>query len=203
MIYENRKTILCYFWMKGICRNMDDNTSCMYAHGINDLKPNKVKCRYGNRCNRVDCRFNHDHIFNNDIIYFPIIRKKSKKNYNNIFNITELDTGVKNKCNNNTSISSVGVNVGIQTDNCTNLNKINKLERNYQKWINVYNIFEKYNYNYKLIKENINEIEKYVKDKNIYKVKERAIKIYNYYKKLKENNYIEYMSISNILKVKM
>lgn len=45
------------------------------------------------------------------------------------------------------------------------------LTKLYQKWSNVYGIFDKYNFNYKIIKNNINELYKYVKDKNIYKNK--------------------------------
>lgn len=52
-------------------------------------------------------------------------------------------------------------------------NIINKPSRNktmltklYQIWSNVYGIFDKYNFNYKIIKNNINEAYKYVKDKN-------------------------------------
>ena len=67
----------------------------------------------------------------------------------------------------------------------------------------MYNIFEKYNYNYKLIKENISQIRVYIKDKNIYKVKERAIKIYKYYSNLKINKDIDFLTISNILKMKI
>lgn len=47
------------------------------------------------------------------------------------------------------------------------INRRNKLVHIYKKWVNVYNIFEKYSYDYKTIKKNINEINKYIKDQNI------------------------------------
>lgn len=43
------------------------------------------------------------------------------------------------------------------------INRRNKLVHIYKKWVNVYNIFEKYSYDYKTIKKNINEINKYIK----------------------------------------
>lgn len=61
-----------------------------------------------------------------------------------------------------------------------NLNIPNDL---YTKYINIYEIFRKYNFNYKLI--NIDEIRKYSKDMNIYKLKQRASKVFNYYQKYK------------------
>lgn len=221
MIYENKKTkiILCSFWEKGICKYMAENDKCRYAHGIEDLKI-VVDCKYGSRCNRVDCKYNHGYFLPQDInkIYeFPItIKKKSKKNSKNddaeIYNIeNNISKDYKQIIINN---KNNGVSIGIQTDNIDSIMDINlnqkvfsrsknKLEKIYQKWVNVHNIFEKYNYNYKLIKENLNEIHVYIKDKNIYKVKERAIKIYKYYNKLKINKNIEFLTISNILKIKI
>lgn len=221
MIYENKKTktILCSFWEKCICKYMAEYYKCRYAHGVEDLKI-KVECKYGNRCNRADCKYNHGYFLPQDInkVYeFPItIKKKIMKNGKNddseIRNIeNNINKDYKQIIINN---KNNGISIGIQTDNIDpvtdiNLNKKvfsrskNKLEIIYQKWVNVYNIFEKYNYNYKVIKENLNEIRVYIKDKNIYKVKERAIKIYKYYNKLKINKNIEFLTISNILKIKI
>lgn len=233
MIYKNKKTktILCTFWEKGICKYMVDYDKCSYAHGVGDLEI-KIECKYGSKCDRADCKYNHGDFLPQDInnVYeIPIrIKNKNKKikknkyvknedaeiqnienniNKNNKQNILINDKNIYYKISTMTQNNN-GISIGIQTDTIDfgmviTLNKKNKLEKIYQKWVNVYNIFEKYNYNYNLIKENIREIRVYIKDKNIYKVKERAIKIYKYYNKLKTNKNIEFLPISNILKIKI
>jgi hypothetical protein len=89
-----------------------------------------------------------------------------------------------------------------------NINHINIMEKNrllklYNKWSNVYKIFEKYSFSYKIIKNNIDEIKKYVKDKNIHKIKERCTKIYLYYNKILNNEVTEYKHISKIIKMNL
>lgn len=234
MFYENKKTktIVCSFWERGICRYMVDYDKCSYSHGVEDLEI-KVECKYGSKCDRANCKYNHGNFLSQDInnVYeVPIrIKKKNKKN-NYVQNDNTKIHNIKNNLNKNNKqiilindkkidykISTIiqnnnGISIGIQTDNIEpvmniklneNFNKKNKLEKIYKKWENIYNIFKKYNYNYKLIKENISQIRVYIKDKNIYKVKERAIKIYKYYSNLKINKDIDFLTISNILKMKI
>lgn len=66
----------------------------------------------------------------------------------------------------------------------------------YDKYINLYYVFNKYN-NYKLI--DIDEIRKYTKDNNIYKVKQRCYKIYNFYEKYKNGIIKDLLPISKII----
>jgi hypothetical protein len=80
-----------------------------------------------------------------------------------------------------------------------NKNNKKRLIKLYQKWQNVYGIFNKYNFNYKRIKNNIQEIHQFVKDKNLYKIKERCTKIYRYYQEILNNNINEYKNISDII----
>jgi hypothetical protein len=71
----------------------------------------------------------------------------------------------------------------------------------YKKWINIYNLFKKYNFNYNNI--NLDELEQYVKDKNIYKIKERCIKVYNYYNKILKKEIKDYLYVTEIFKMKI
>ena len=59
------------------------------------------------------------------------------------------------------NIIDVNTSAGIDSKNKKKLIKI------YKKWKNIYEIFNKYNFNYKIIKENLNEIYNYINDKNI------------------------------------
>ena len=74
----------------------------------------------------------------------------------------------------------------------------NKIISLYDKYINIFNIFNKYK-NYKLI--NFDEIKKYTKDKNIYKIRQRSTKVYNFYEKFKNGNVKNLLPVSTIFKM--
>lgn len=74
----------------------------------------------------------------------------------------------------------------------------NKLKLLYNKYINLYEIFNKYK-NYKLI--NLDEIKKYTKDKNIYKIKQRSTKVFNFYENFKKGYIKELLPVSSIFKM--
>lgn len=74
----------------------------------------------------------------------------------------------------------------------------NKLKLLYNKYINLYEIFNKYK-NYKLI--NLDEIQKYTKDKNIYKIKQRSTKVFNFYENFKKGYIKELLPVSSIFKM--
>lgn len=73
-----------------------------------------------------------------------------------------------------------------------------KLKLLYNKYININEIFNKYS-NYKLI--NLDEIKEYTKDKNIYKVKQRSNKIYNFYSMYKKGIFKELLPVSTVFKM--
>lgn len=137
-----------------------------------------------------------------------------KKNENNKMSKTMIDCSVQTININNTSVSIQTNKIpsivkSQMVDSCTQTNndniikndeKKNKLEKIYNKWITIYNIFNKYNFNYKLVKDNISELRKLIKDNNIYKVKQRCVKIFNYYQKMKINGIFNYQPISIIIK---
>lgn len=85
-------------------------------------------------------------------------------------------------------------------DGIVECKKINnkKMDILYNKYINIYNIFNKFDNNYKIIKD---EIKQYTNDNNIYKVKSRATKIYNFYNNLKNGIINEYLPITKIIKM--
>lgn len=74
----------------------------------------------------------------------------------------------------------------------------NKLKTLYNKYINIHKIFMKYN-NYKLI--NLDEIKEYTKDKNIYKVKQRSYKVYEFYTRYEKGILKELLPVSTIFKM--
>lgn len=74
----------------------------------------------------------------------------------------------------------------------------NKLKTLYNKYINLYEIFKRYE-NYKLI--NLDEIKKYTKDKNIYKIKQRATKVFNFFEKFKKGHINDLLPVSTIFKM--
>ena len=74
----------------------------------------------------------------------------------------------------------------------------NKLKSLYNKYINIHKIFMKYK-NYKLI--NLDEIKEYTKDKNIYKVKQRSCKVYDFYTRYKKGILKELLPVSTIFKM--
>lgn len=78
--------------------------------------------------------------------------------------------------------------------------KINnkKMDILYNKYISIYNIFKKFDNNYKIIKE---KIKQYTNDNNIYKVKSRATKVYNFCNNLKCGIINEYLPITKIIKM--
>lgn len=71
----------------------------------------------------------------------------------------------------------------------------NKLKNIYNKYIELYKIFDNNSYN--LI--NHDEIKKYTMDKNIYKVKQRANRVYKYYEKYKNGVVKDLLPISKII----
>lgn len=100
------------------------------------------------------------------------------------------------------SISTIrNKNIMVQNDNLELDNKIEKTKKIYKKYVNIYNIFKKYKFDYKIIKNNLKEILEYSNDKNIYKIKERTMKVYNYYNKLKSGYIKDYLPISIIIKM--
>lgn len=68
----------------------------------------------------------------------------------------------------------------------------------YDKYICLYEIFNKYKY-YKLI--NMEEIRKYTNDKNIYKVKQRSFKVFKFYEKFKDGTIKNLLPLSTIFKM--
>lgn len=73
----------------------------------------------------------------------------------------------------------------------------NKIINLYIKYVKLYNLFK--NSNYKQI--DINEVRKYTKDKNIYKIKQRAEKVNSFYDKFKKGIYTCYLPINKIIKM--
>jgi hypothetical protein len=73
-----------------------------------------------------------------------------------------------------------------------------KNKKIYDKYICLYEIFNKYKY-YKLI--NMEEIRKYTNDKNIYKVKQRSFKVFKFYEKFKDGTIKDLLPLSTIFKM--
>lgn len=113
------------------------------------------------------------------------------KTENNKLELDKLEMEKENKILKETNTTSM------VDHESSNINK-NKLLNLYNKYVNLYNIFKNQN-NYKGI--NINEINKYTKDKNIYKIKQRSVKIYNYYNKLVNGVIKEYLPIYKIIRM--
>jgi hypothetical protein len=198
---------------------------CIFNHKDTDFKYERLS--YPKRDGMVE-KLNKNMNNYNLKFYLKKIKQLEYNNFSLMDTIDKLNTkickdGINNHIeikkentitNNGITTNSVeyenkkGIDVEIQvnTTKCNiNINKKlykkDKLENLYKKWINVYNVYQKYNFNYKNIKENINEIFIYLKDKNIYKIKERCVKIYNYYNKIILGETKEYLPISKILKL--
>lgn len=86
----------------------------------------------------------------------------------------------------------------IKKDKPSKMEDQNKLKTLYNKYINIYKIFMKYS-NYKLI--NLDEIKEYTKDRNIYKVKQRSYKIYEFYTMYQKGILKELLPVSTIFKM--
>lgn len=143
------------------------------VHGRNEIISNIVKNNYMIIKSLRDDNNKKD-VFINKLIYENNILKKINK---------ELKTD-NNKKN---TISDV-VEKNVDTI------KITKL---YIKYVNLYKLFK--NNSYQDI--NINEIRKYTKDKNIYKIKQRAEKINTFYNKFKNGIFKYCLPISKIIKM--
>lgn len=77
-----KKIIICDYWKNKTCKFMKDSDNCMYAHGVEDL--NVVECKYGSKCNNINCLFDHgESIAQSTIVNmvydFPIIDKRKNK----------------------------------------------------------------------------------------------------------------------------
>lgn len=124
-----------------------------------------------------------------------------KNNYKNIFYLRTINNdkdSIINKLNSeNKSLKKIieelkkgheenKNTINNMVNNIKNVTKDdNKLILLYNKYINLYEIFNRYK-NYKLI--NLNEIRKYTNDKNIYKLKQRSTKIYRFYENFKNGD---------------
>lgn len=128
------------------------------------------------------------------------LKDKHEKKDKIINNLKDENNSLKNRINdlqNKSTISNM-VDKDIIQNKCKKNNNIDKLKTLYNKYINIYELINKYN-SYKLI--NFDEIRLYSKDKNIYKLKQRAEKVYKFYNKLKSGIINEYLPISKIFKM--
>lgn len=82
-------------------------------------------------------------------------------------------------------------------DKIVNNDRVDKIMIKYNKYIKIYELF--INNNYKTI--NLEEIKKYTKDNNIYKLKQRSSKIYNYYEQFKKGIIDKLLPVSTIFKM--
>lgn len=134
-----------------------------------------------------------------------------RNNYKNIVflrnNNNDKDTNIKKLKSENESLIKITEDLKNENKNLSsqfsknNIEKRkvatdkNKLKNLYNKYLELYKIFN--NNSYKLI--NLEEIKKYTMDKNIYKVKQRATKVYKYYEKYKNGIINELLPISRII----
>lgn len=166
---------------------------------VDEFYINKIETKFikfGNIISNLKDKIN---ILNN------IIEEKNNKIHEleNINSTTNIKYGINIKVQNeyeNYNIKNIN---DIESNIYRNIYKEHKLEKIYKKWESVYNIFQKYNFNYKIINKHIKEVNQYIKDKNIYKIKGRCCKIYNFYNKLKKNEIHEYLPISKIIHLKI
>jgi hypothetical protein len=117
--------------------------------------------------------------------------KKLKSENDSLIKITE---NLKNE-NKNLKIQFSKNNINNNIEKRKTATDKNKLKNLYNKYLELYKIFN--NNSYKLI--NLDEIKKYTMDKNIYKVKQRATKVYKYYEKYKNGIIKELLPISRII----
>lgn len=120
-----------------------------------------------------------------------IIIKKLQSENNSLIKMTE-ELKSENK-----NLSAELSKNKINTINKVVENDKSKLKKLYNKYIELYKIFN--NNSYKTI--NLEEIKKYTMDKNIYKVKQRSYKIYNFYQKYINGTIKDLLPISKIIKM--
>jgi hypothetical protein len=127
------------------------------------------------------------------------LRKKVNDNYNVIINLRKENNKLKKKVQEleNKCVTKSMVDI---SKNRNNVN-INKLKNLYKKYVNIHNVFIKCNNNYKII--DMEYIKNYTKDKNIYKIKQRAEKVYNFYNKLQSGVLNDYLPISKIINMRI
>lgn len=130
-----------------------------------------------------------------------------KNNYNEIYKLRTInkdkDLIINKITNENISLKKTIEYLENENKNNQNVNTlqmvdmvdINKYKKLYNKYIKLYEIFN--NNSYKLI--NIEEIRKYTQDKNIYKLKQRAYKVYSFYEKYKKGFIKDLLPISKII----
>jgi hypothetical protein len=128
---------------------------------------------------------NHNKIKSENQRLKKVIEKLKNENKNIS---SKLEKMVKNQKN---TIDNMVENTNVRIIK----NDTNKIERLYNKYIELYKIF--INNSYKNI--DLEEIKKYTMDKNIYKVKQRATKIYKFYEKFKNGIIKEILPISKII----
>lgn len=147
--------------------------------------------------------------FNTDINkILSVVDEFYIKKYNNM--VYNKDIIINKLKSENISLKKITKELKIDNKNISaelSKNKINtmnvvendniKLKNLYYKYIELYKIFN--NNNYKTI--NLEEIKKYTMDKNIYKVKQRAYKVYNFYQKYINGIIKDVLPISKIIKM--
>lgn len=76
-----KKTAICDFYIKGICKHMDNPILCSYAHGENDIVV--PECKYGIKCYNFKHYYHDDYINENkqlEINICEIIKMDNRKN---------------------------------------------------------------------------------------------------------------------------
>lgn len=74
------KIKICKYWKDNKCNFMENSSKCQFAHGMEDI--NMIICKYGSKCYKNNCLFDHGKPSISYMIYdIPIIdkRKKEKK----------------------------------------------------------------------------------------------------------------------------
>lgn len=216
--------------LENTCNFNEDIVDCINGHKCenipNDVNKDMVYCgdkgkvnssstvKIINKNNFINDTVNIYNVDNNRLL--QIIDDFYIKKYNNmvytkninIENLNKINEDksliIKNLNSENNSLKKIINELKTENQNLKNINTINiphqnnKIKSLYNKYISLYYIFNKYN-NYKLI--NIDEIRKYTKDKNIYKVKQRAYKIYNFYQRYINGTIKDILPISKIIKM--
>lgn len=173
--------------------------------GINDII-NIFKKDFNNTLSIIDVFYikKYNNIVNEKNKYISDI---VKNNYNEIYKLRTInkdkDLIINKITNENISLKKTIEYIGNENKINQNVNTLqmvkmvdtNKYEKLYNKYIKLYEIFK--NNNYRLI--NIEEIRKYTQDKNIYKIKQRACKVYSFYEKYKKGFIKDILPISKII----
>jgi hypothetical protein len=183
---------------------IDDTIRCINEKGI---EPTNITIIKKDKNIRNDISIKTNDKENNELLsyidtyYNNIINRKNKyiseiteRNYNCINILRNDNKKLKDIIENLKKSHTINKMV---ENKPKNINE-NKLINIYNKYVDLHNIFKVSNYKH----VNINEIKKYTKDKNIYKVKQRAEKIYNFYSKFKKGIFKEYLPISKIITMK-